>query len=148
MRLLIGLLALCLVGCAGTGAVRNGQVQPIKDGPDPGNYTAINKDDAVLRDYVTEVNLYAFYVFNYTKALNEYAAQHGWHALPMAPLCEQYAMPGLMDIPGFVFRKGVASDAEVDQYLGEYIRRLRTRMKENANRINDAFVKHREACIY
>lgn len=148
MPRVVWLLVILLAGCTSFSGYRGGAVPQMKDGPDVTDYRNVESNDAILRDYVTEVNLYAFYVFNYTKALNEYAAKHGWRALPMSPICEQYAMPGLMEIPDFVFRRGIKSDDEVDMALADYIRRLRLRMNENANRVNSAFAKHRMACIY
>lgn len=148
MRVVIWFFIFLLCSCTQFGTVRNGSVGPMRDGPEMTDYRDIDTNDAILRDYVTEVNLYAFYVFNYTKALNEYAKRHGWRSLPMSPLCEQYAMPGLMDTPDFAFRHGVHSNDEVDMALADYIRRLRIRMDENAKRVNNAFAKHREACMY
>lgn len=148
MAWLIWLLVFTLTGCADVVAHRNGAVYQMKDGPDVSDYRNIDSNDVILRDYVTEVNLYAFYVFNYSKALNEYAVKHGWHNLPMAPLCEQYTMPGLMEIPDFVFKRGIKNDEDIDLALAAYIRRLRIRMEENADRVHNAFVKHREACMY
>lgn len=141
-------LAMAVSSCSQFGGRYTGPVQQLKDGPNVSEYQTNQRNDAALREYVTAVNLYAFYVFNYTKSLNEYAASHGWKALPMSPLCEQYQMPGLMDIPDFMFRRGIKTDEEVDLALADYIRRLRVRMEENAQRVNDAFVKHRAACMY
>lgn len=148
MPWVIWFLVIMLTGCSSFSGYRDGAVPRLKDGPDVTDYRNADASDAILRDYVTEVNLYAFYVFNYTKALNDYATKHGWHPLPMPPICEQYMMPGLMDIPDFVFRRGIKSDDEVDMALASYIRALRARMNENALRVNNAFAKHREACIY
>lgn len=124
--------------------------EPYKRIPPPPSiedYRLLSDERAVINLYTTDMNWYLFYLFSYTKILNQYAMERGWSPPNTEPLCKVFAWPRSLDIPNFSYKEGMTPE-ELDVELTIFITNAKKAYEGQVRLFDEAENWQRRLCIY
>lgn len=160
-RCLVSLLALTILfGCSvsvplqqsvdGTPEQKSVYREPlgyVKPPPAIENYSDIGRDDNVLYLYTNDLNWYMFYLFSYTRILNQYALSKGWIVPKTEPLCKTFRWPKSLDVPKFDY-KGDGNIDSLELELAIFIAKAKEAYDGQRRTFDEAEMWQRRLCMY
>lgn len=114
--------------------------------PKPRDYGRMD-ETIVLHQYATDLNWYMFYMFSYTRVLNQYALSKGWVPPETAPLCKTFAWPRLKGMPKFDYDEG-DNLGKLEYELAAYITKLKAAYKGEQIKFEEAELWQERFCMY
>ncbi len=155
MRALLLCLPLLLAACSGMvledrKSASAASVWPLRNlEPPPTLQPGIRStDDPGFRNYISEVNAYAYYVFVYARNLNDYAKMRNWRIPQPAPICERFEINGLNPIPGKVdLAEAARSPQDISRDLASQLKRLLGNYRQDRATFSRALEAHNATCI-
>lgn len=150
MKLLLFIMILCV------GLVSNSYGEP---GKRP-SYTALQPppappimlnwkiDKDAMQEYVADVNTYAYYVYLYTRNLNQQAVKRGWNPPMLAPICERFEIPKLHSVPEKMFLDDKAlTPQEISRDLSRKLNSLLWNYRSDRQALLDAYDQYLTTCL-
>ena len=105
-------------------------------------------DKDAMREYVADVNTYAYYVYFYTRNLNQQAAKHGWTPPMLAPICERFEIPKLHSVPEkMLLDEKALTPQEISRDLSRKLNSLLWNYRSDRQALLDAYDQYLTTCL-
>lgn len=155
MKALLLCITMFLMGCSGMVMegkqfTANQSTWPLRnlEGPPQLPSSVLSEDDPHFKQYISEVNAYAYYVFIYARNLNDYARMRKWRIPQPAPICERFEPFSLNPIPEKVnLAESARSPQDISRDLAMQLKRLLSNYRQDRAAFSRALEAHYATCI-
>lgn len=105
-------------------------------------------NDPEFQRYIADMNAYAYYVFIYTRNLNDYAHAHGWKVPQVISICERFDIGELHPVPAWITLDADSrSPQAISRDLAAQLKRILSNYRADRSLFLKAKERHEETCI-
>lgn len=149
MLLFIMMVFVGLVSNSYGDEVKRPAYRPLELPPTPPIMVNWKIDSNAMREYVADVNTYAYYVYVYTRNLNQQAVKRGWSPPMLAPLCERYELPKLHVVPERLsLDESSLTPQEISRDLSRKLNNLLWNYRSDRQTLLDSYNQYLTSCLY